>query len=116
MKSIESIERVIEPDEDPDTSYLDQEGYEDRRDEYREQRFHFIGIRAVAQVTVNGTSMTISSPGLWGIEDDTVPGYFDDVYRDELGTLGDLLTELGFGASDILEHAPELVTERPLDV
>lgn len=127
-KHIISIERQLIPDSEPDLSWLEQ-GYNDvpepDRTRYREEdaerlanygrTWAMVGLRAVALVEINGIRQTIESAGLWGIEDDSDAGHFDDVYAEELDTLGAMLHELGFGASEILEHAPELCTNTNLE-
>lgn len=53
--------------------------------------WHFIGIRAVASITLvrNGVSITheLASAGLWGIESDSGEEYLEEVYRDEVCNL-----------------------------
>ena len=39
------FDRQIVPDDCPDTSYLEQEGYADRLEQYRQGAFDFIGVR-----------------------------------------------------------------------
>jgi predicted RND superfamily exporter protein len=127
-KCIISIERQVVNDDSPDLSWLEQD-YADlpepERSKYRSQDaerlanygtdWSMVGIRAVAIIEVNGIQQSIESPGLWGIEDDSGDDYFDEVYGEELSTLGEMLHELGFGASDILEHAPKLCLDGPFD-
>ncbi len=68
--------------------------------------FHFIGIRAEAEIQTSDDGRhwlcnTISSGGLWGIESDSGDDYFAEVERDELAALRDALTEFGFTADEI---------------
>ena len=89
-----SIERDI--DEDPDTSYLEQDGFEKRLAEYRNSDFWFIGIRAKAAVAINSTWQQVTSGGLWGIESDSDPEYLKSIELEELNSLRGILHELGF--------------------
>lgn len=96
--------REVVPDPDPDTSYLDQEEWEDRKREYQRGDFGFVGVRAAVNVPIHvGTTIIIQrmeSPGLWGIEDDSGDDYFDDVFHDEAETLADMLAALGVTVTD----------------
>jgi hypothetical protein len=102
---IESIEvrRVV--DEDPDTSYLEQEDWADRLEEYRNGGFYFEGVVAVATLKVptsqGGWIHTgeISSPGLWGIESDSGESYFEEIGKEQVDELREILRD-GYGFSD----------------
>jgi hypothetical protein len=89
------VEREILSDEDPDTSYLDQAEFSERREAYERGAFEFVGVRAKATLNIAGTIQTIFSPGLWGIESDSDDAYFDEVYADERDVLRDILAEIG---------------------
>lgn len=60
--------------------------------------WHWIGIRAVAQVTLdtNGVIQHLSSGGLWGIESDSDKAYFAEVAAEELADLKSTLEAAGF--------------------
>ena len=92
------IEMEIIPDESPDTSYLEQEGFEDRLAEYQRGEFGFLGVRAVVIVPIpHGRDVIdhkFESPGLWGIESDSEQSYLEEVFEEEKGVLKDLLQEL----------------------
>lgn len=102
MKRLSNIRIAIIYDESPDPSYLNQEGFEARKAEYENGDFHFVGIRAEAQVEVslNGGKDwicdTIKSPGLWGIESDSDEKYLQDIGKEELNTLREMLYQYGF--------------------
>ena len=49
------------PDQYPDTSYLEQEGFEERLQQHRDGRFGFIGIRA--SCTLNASPPAIPRSG-----------------------------------------------------
>lgn len=86
------------PDETPDTSYLDQDEFEDRKAEYENGDFGFIGIRAEAEVQLeaNGAIQTLTSGGLWGIESDSGREYLNEVAQEELADLKSTLRAAGF--------------------
>jgi hypothetical protein len=68
--TVESIKVLVLHDEDPDTSYLDQDDFADRRAEYENNDFTFVGVRAEAEVIVDGVTQMLTSGGIWGIESD----------------------------------------------
>lgn len=96
------IEAQIIPDQYADTSYLGQAEFEDRNEAFKRGDFSFIGIRLKAGIvlkskqgyTIVGTEIT--TPGLWGIEDDSGDEYFESVAKDEEHTLTEMLRALGF--------------------
>lgn len=91
-----SIELRTVYDEDPDPSYLEQEGWEDRLRQYRDGVFTFVGVYALAKVLVNDTVQDIRSGGLWGIESDSGDDYMAEVEAEELDDLRTTLAEMGF--------------------
>ena len=106
-KTITDITARRIDDGDPDPSYLEQEGFEDRLESYRNGEFAFIGIFARANVTVDGVIQTIQSAGLWGIESDSDEQYLKDVESEEISSLAGILESLGFDASVVWSHVPE---------
>jgi hypothetical protein len=92
------ITREIVPDDSPDPSYLEQDGWQGRLAAYRQGEFGFVGVRAVAEIKIpHGADWIVSrvsSPGLWGIEDDSGEGYFREVFQEERKTLIDMLESL----------------------
>ena len=100
------IDRLI--DTDPDPSYLEQEGFEDRLAEYRSGDFGFIGIRAIARVCVNGIIQTLHSGGLWGIEDDSSEQYLCEIEQEELTQLRTELYSFGFSKRAIATAIREM--------
>lgn len=97
---VESMHLRVIPDEDPDTSYLEQDEFDDRLKAYKRGEFNFVGVRAEAQVEIGGITQTITSAGLWGIEDDSGDDYLrNDVGKDEYGVLVEILE--GIGATGI---------------
>jgi hypothetical protein len=85
-------------DADSDVSYLEQEGFEQRLDDYNNGRFSHIGIRARAKISIpqgrHQTVITIESPGLWGIETDSDESYLESIFRQERKILLDLISTL----------------------
>jgi hypothetical protein len=104
-----SIERVN--DQDPDPSYLEQEGFEDRLAQYKNGDFYFIGIRAKATLEILGTIQTIRTPGLWGIEDDSGEDYLESVANEEKENLKDILIQMGFLPEYVNEQIQIMVKE-----
>lgn len=99
QKTIVNIEVLRIPDEDPDISYLEQAGFEARREAYCNAEFGFIGIRAVAEVLIDsefyqGVQRIVSS-GLWGIEDDSEKSYLKSVEVEEVDDLFNALVAIG---------------------
>jgi hypothetical protein len=78
----------------PDTSYLESPGFEDRYQQYRNGDFGFLGIRAEAEIVVNGVCQTITSGGLWGIESDFDRQYLSEVEQEEVDQLKAILGRL----------------------
>jgi hypothetical protein len=63
----------------------------------------YIGMRAVADITLPGSSIIqrISSGGLWGIESDSGSDYIGEVEKDELAALRQALENVGFSPRQI---------------
>jgi hypothetical protein len=87
-----------------------------RQDYERMESLHrgdwvYIGLRAEAQVVVDGMVQEITSGGLWGIESDSGREYLAEVETEELASLRQQLRALGFGTRAIstafknVEHA-----------
>lgn len=93
-----SITREIVPDDDADTSYLEQDEFKDALTAYRDGQFSFVGVRAVAEIRVpygkDWIVTKLKSPGLWGIEDHSGESYFAEVFEEEKRTLIDMLQSL----------------------
>lgn len=71
-----------------------------RRLEDHGNGWNMIGIRAVAEIRMSdGTTQTIHSGGLWGIESDSDASYFNEIETEQLGELASNLQELGFTAT-----------------
>jgi hypothetical protein len=95
---LDEVEVVVMADENPDPSYLDQEGFEDRKKEFERGDFGFVGVRAEASVVVGGVIQHITSGGLWGIESDSDKKYIREVGEEEYNALKDILKDMGVKA------------------
>ncbi len=97
--SAHDFHRRIVPDDCPDTSYLEQAGFEDRQEQYRQGAFEFVGVRAAVELPIpfgkDRILVKVESPGLWGIESDSGEDYFHSVFREECDILAGMLAELG---------------------
>jgi hypothetical protein len=104
MNRISSIaaKQIVDPF--PDASYLESEGFHDRRQQYDNGDFGFIGIQAEAEIVVAGVCQTITSGGLWGIESDSTPDYLSEIEQEEIEQLQEILQALGFSQEVISEH------------
>ncbi len=76
------------PDLDPSLSYLDQEGFEDRKAAFMKDEFIFVGVKVFVEFSSSlGSSKTYESAGLWGIESDSKDEYILDIAYSELADL-----------------------------
>lgn len=103
---IEEIKIKIVGDPDPDTSFLDQKEFKDRKREFQRGGFDFVGIYAEALIAIphtSGGSVTqqVRSPGLWGIESDSERSYFREVGETEMDELEAMLKNLNVDISPL---------------
>ena len=106
-----TVERLW--DDDPDLSWLDQtddqmgDGFEDaareRTEGYRRGDWHMIGIRAYADVYVNGVRQRLTSAGLWGIESDSDEDYLRSIEEEERDELAEIIRAINPDA--VIEEA-----------
>jgi hypothetical protein len=96
-----SVKALVLPDEDPDVSFLDQDEFEDRKEEYHRGDFSFVGVRAEAEIVVDGILQTIVSGGLWGVESDAGDEYIKEVSQEEYNDLRKILKTLGIPTSEL---------------
>lgn len=94
-----TVERIA--DFDADTSYLEQEGFEERLEEYKRGLFEYVGVAAKAEVVIDGICQTINSGGLWGTESDMGENYFLGLEEEQLTELRQQLLAIGFGSRAI---------------
>lgn len=107
---LDDIEVKITPDQDADASYMDQEGFESRKEDYRNGDFSFIGIQAIGYLYDEETDeiTQVDSQGLWGIESDSDSDYLKDVALEELADLqGQLKNKNLSNPNDINEYSDE---------
>jgi hypothetical protein len=105
MSTLESIEIITVPDEDATSAdWLEQPEWSDRLEQYRRGEFGFVGIvaRATVRLESTGSMLTIDSPGLWGIESDSSPEYFEEIGNEQRGDLAGVLEELGIEHDAVL--------------
>ena len=105
---LRSIRVLVLPDEDPDTSFWDQDtdpdeqnDFEDRKEAYRRGDFSFVGVRAEAEIVVDGIIQHITSGGLWGVESDAGDAYFLEIAQEEYNDLRKILKTLGVPTSEL---------------
>ena len=104
---LETIRVVVEHDSDPDTSYLEQEDFEERLAAFQAGEFTFLGVHAEADVTIDGVVQTLTSGGLWGIESDSGDEYIEEVAVQEYEELRKILKTVGVPTADLpLEMDP----------
>jgi hypothetical protein len=107
-RTVLSVKIKMLQDDCPDTSYLEQEGFEERRADYMNDVFTFVGLRAQAEVLTPSTGLVTvhSSGGLWGIESDSGHDYLHEVAREELAQLREELAQCNVDLSNFntLDH------------
>lgn len=100
MKRIVNVRRDVAPDPAPDVSYL---SAGKRLNAYNAGEWSMVGVRAVAEIEAADMRETITSAGVWNIPSDSPEHHFQDVYREELGSLCRTLYELGFAEAEIAQ-------------
>lgn len=108
MGNIETkVEYRVLPDNDADTSYLEQSEFADRLAAYQRDEFSFVGVRAVVTQHnwTSGVVKVVESPGLWGIESDSGEDYLWEVGAEELTYIAGEVATAGIDISGI---EPEL--------
>lgn len=73
----------------------------ERMEAYNRGDWEYIGVRAYANVVVDGVNQSIASGGLWGIESDSEESYLRSVEQEQLRELRGILHELGFSTRAI---------------
>lgn len=110
-----TINHVI--DYEPDTSYMDQDGFEERKEQYHNDVFSLMGIKVETEILTsldNGKNWLInhiSSGGLWGIESDSGVEYLKSVALEEMSELRTTLTGMGFSETEIKRSFDNAVTK-----
>ena len=102
----EEIEMETLPDPCPDTSYLEQEGFEERLRQAENGHFGFMGIRAscTLHIGIGQADHVIlhrfKSPGVWGVETDSSPEHIRMLFENERAVLLAMLDSIGCRRSD----------------
>lgn len=110
---VRAIKALVLPDEDPDTSWMDDPEHTDRREAYENGDFVFIGVRAEAEIVVDGVIQHITSGGLWGTESDSGEEYIRVIAAEEYADLRKILTSIGVPTSQLpTEFDPKWVEWR----
>lgn len=86
---------VVEPDPDPDASYLEERELAERRASYRRGEFALMRVRAEADVLIEGTVQKLTSPGLSSIESDLDEADVAQVAEEEWAALREVLKAVG---------------------
>ena len=98
---LRAVRVVVEEDSDPDVSYLEQEGLEERLAEYRKGEFGFVTVRAEAEVGIAETEQLLASPGLRGIENDATPEEIEQIAAEEWAALRNVLKTVGVSTEQL---------------
>jgi hypothetical protein len=98
---LRALRVVVEEDPDPDVSYLEQEGLEERLEEYRQGEFGFVTVRAEAEVGIAETEQILTSPGLAGIENDATPEEIEQIAAEEWAALRNVLKTVGVSTEQL---------------
>lgn len=97
----EEITMETLPDPFPDTSYLQQKGYEERLRQSEDGIFSFIGVRASCTVHIgigqkgHTISQRIDSPGVWNVESDSNDSHIQELFENERSILLAMLDAMG---------------------
>ena len=102
----------IVTDEDADTSYLTQEGREADLAAWRRGDFGYVGMWAYASLTIDGVRQTVTSAGIWGVEDRTPQCVIDEVALEELKDLSGVLDAMGIDGRDATAPEREMYERR----
>jgi len=108
---LQSIRVVVEHDPDPDVSFLEQDEFEDRLAAYKRGEFDFVGVRAEAEVVIEGVVQTLTSGGLWGIESDSGEEYIESVAVEEYEQLRKVLKTVGVPTAQLPAASADQVRE-----
>jgi len=110
---LQAVRVVVEADTDPDASYLDARELSERRERFRRGEFEFLRVRAEAEVLIEGTVQTLTSPGLSSIESDLDAKDVDQVMGEEWSALRGVLKAVGVPTKQLpLEYERSWVTRR----
>ena len=72
-----------------------------RMESYFQENWHAIGIRASVDIPIADTTQTLRSNGTWGVESDRSCPYLQEVAREELSALQEILATLNLALTDL---------------
>jgi hypothetical protein len=98
---LRAIRVIFEPDPDPDTSYLEQDEFEERLATHKKDEWNFVGCHAEAEVVIEEITQTLTSGGLWGIESDSEQEHLDEIIAGEWAALRNVLKTVGVPTSEL---------------
>jgi hypothetical protein len=98
---LQAVRVVVEADPDPDATYLEGRELAERRAAHRRGEFHFLRVRAEADVLIEGTEQTLTSPGLSSMESDLDEADVAQVMAEEWGALRGVLKAVGVPTSQL---------------
>jgi hypothetical protein len=98
---LRALRAVVEEDPDPDVSYLAQEDLAERRTAHERGEFGLVGVRVEADVFIEGTEQTLTSPGLWGVESDLSEDELDQLVAEEWSALRAVLKAVGVSTEQL---------------
>jgi hypothetical protein len=81
--------------------YIDAKRDYERMESLKNGNWCYIGIRAEAEININGVIQEITSGGLHGIESDSGRDYIEEIEKEELNNLKSQLKEIGFSEGQI---------------
>lgn len=98
---LRTIRVVVEPDLDPDVTFLREKGLEERRASFEQGEFGFVGTYIEADVIIEGTEQTLTSPGMWGVESDLSEEELDQIVDEEWRALRPVLKTIGVATEEL---------------
>lgn len=99
--ALRSIRVVVEYDPDPDVSFLEGDEFEERLAAYKRGEFDFVGVRAEAEVVIEGVVQLLTSGGLWSVESDSGEEYIGEIAVEEYEQLRRVLKTIGVPTSEL---------------
>lgn len=98
---LRAVRVILEPDPNPNTSYLRQKEFESRLASYEKDEFDFVTMRVEASVLIDETEQTLVSPGVPGIESDTAEEDLDELISGEWTVLRGVLKTVGVSTDQL---------------
>lgn len=94
---------IFEHDPNPETSYLEQDEFRERREAYGRDEWFLIGCRVEADVVIAPETVmqTLRSSGLNGIESDSEQDELDEIAHQEWMRLRDVLKAVGVSTEQL---------------